>query len=87
MITDFNPQELDKIDDSNLAEFANTVKALILMNKLKKEGILSGGPKVNVKALKQILLYAEERNIRPSKDPEVIGMYMVLINDSLNAGV
>lgn len=86
MITDFDPQEFDKLSDSDLKEFANTVKALLLMNKFKKMGILNGGPKLNTKALRQILLYAEERNVYPSKDPEVIGTYIVMINDSLNNG-
>lgn len=86
MITDFDPQELDKLSNTELEEFANTVKALLLMNKFKKMGVLKDGPKLRTKSLRQILLYAEERNVYPSKDPKVIGTYMIIINDSLNSG-
>ena len=82
MLTDFNPSEFDEMSDFELQELVNTVEAILIADKLKKEGVFSCGYKIDKDTCRQLKLYANERGIYPTKDPELLTSLILSIKES-----
>ncbi len=83
MLINFSIEAFEKYSDSELQIFANVINAFLLADSLKKKGILKGGPKVDKDAMKNILVYCDDRGIKPEKNPKKLLKYIDAINESL----
>ena len=82
MLTDFDPTEFNNMSDLELSELINTVEAILIANRLKKEGVFSCGYKIDVDTCKQLKVYANERGIYPTKDPELLTSLVLSIQEA-----
>ena len=86
------PVEKPKVDlnkyetysEEDLQIFANVVCAMLYAEKLRKQGILKGGPTIDKKAFQQLLEYCDERGIKPESQEEKLLMYLDIINGQLD---
>lgn len=83
MLTDFNPGEFDTLKNEELQNLVNTVEALLIAEELKqKEGFNYGYKMEEKETCQQLLLYANERGIFPTKDPNELTALVLSIQAS-----
>lgn len=83
MITDFNPSEWDDTPDKELQDIVNTIQALFIATELEKEGEFYCGYQFgDKKACKQLLVYADERGIKPTSNPHELTAIILGIQEA-----
>jgi hypothetical protein len=83
MLTNFSFDSFEKYNDEDLQIFANVINAFLLADKLKNKGIMKGGPTIDQKAMKDALVYCDDRGIAPEKNTKKLIKYIKAINESL----
>lgn len=83
MISNLDLNKYETYSEDDLQVLANVVYTLLFAEKLRKKGVLKGGPSIDKKAFKQLLEYCDERGIKPQKDEKIILEYLEIINSKL----
>jgi hypothetical protein len=83
MLTNFSFDSFEKYNDEDLQIFANVINAFLFADKLKNKGIMKGGPTIDQKAMKDALVYCDDRGIEPEKNTKKLIKYIKAINESL----
>jgi len=83
MLTNLNLNNYENYSDEDLQIFANLVNAFIYAEKLKRKGIIEGGPKIDRKSFSHLLEFCDERGIKPIKEESKLMQYLEVINSKL----
>lgn len=83
MIPNVSFDDLEKYSDGDLQIFANVINAFLYADGLKSNGFISGGPEINRNAMRQMLVYCDDRGIAPVVEKTEIMKYLHAINESL----